>query len=388
MAEPDGTESTGRPSKSTMNAPFARFWWAVVVAWAVVLVPRLTAQQPALAGATRPNLKVLQAVPESQLFLLMNLVADSLGVRCDFCHLQANPDVSKTPSNVGGWNFASDDKPQKQKARDMMRMVMDLNRTQFGGTSRVTCYTCHRGATQPSRLPPLPPPAGSVTTAAPVPLPSADQVWANYVAAVGPLGTSAPGTGTIFSGWDDRPEGRYGSIEIVMAGTDRYRATLTTPAGKTTQGFDGETAWVSANDRVQKLTGEDAARLRRIAMHYQPIKDRPANLQVGGLATIDGRQMYVATARVDVRTGLALYFDVVTGLLRREIMTTETVLLPLEEQTDYDDYRTVNGVQFPFLVRTTDGAAYDLVTKVFLQIRRNVPVDEALFRAPGGGTIR
>jgi hypothetical protein len=35
------------------------------------------------------------------------------------------------------------------------------------------------------------------------------------------------------------------------------------------------------------------------------------------------------------------------------------------------------------MIRTTDGAPYDLVTKTFLQITRGVPVDEALFRAPG-----
>jgi hypothetical protein len=50
------------------------------------------------------------------------------------------------------------------------------------------------------------------------------------------------------------------------------------------------------------------------------------------------------------------------------------------EQVEYDDYRDVGGVQLPFSVRTSDGAPYDTVTRAFLQIRRNVPVDDALFR--------
>src|SRR6476646_5710914 len=128
---------------------------AIVVAAAIV--PRAAAQQPGSAGAARANLKVLQALPESQLFPLMNLVADSLGVRCDYCHVQATPDLTKTPSNVGGWVWDRDDKPQKRTALEMMRMVVDLNAGRFKGQSRVTCYTCHRGATQPARLPPLPP---------------------------------------------------------------------------------------------------------------------------------------------------------------------------------------------------------------------------------------
>src|SRR5262249_2625533 len=177
---------------------------------------------------------------------------------------------------------------------------------------------------------------------------------------------------------------RYGSVEIVISG-DRYRVTLTTPSGTTTQGLDGDVAWTAANDRVQRLSGDDIARLRRIAMRYRPVKDRPANLRVVGLESIAGRDAYVTTATINPTTTLTLYFDVVTGLLRREVTTTETLLLPLEDQVDYEDYRDVGGAQFPFLIRTTDGAPYDLVTKTFLQVRRNAPVDDALFRPPGGG---
>jgi hypothetical protein len=96
------------------------------------------------------------------------------------------------------------------------------------------------------------------------------------------------------------------------------------------------------------------------------------------------RDVYVATAKIDSITTRTLYFDIATGLLRREVTTTETLLLPLHEQVDYDDYRDVNGLQMPFQVRISDGAPYDTVTRTFLQIRRNVPVDDALFRPPSG----
>src|ERR1043165_3527999 len=82
-------------------------------------------QQPGSAGATRPKLEVLQALPEAQLFPLMNLISTSMGVRCDFCHVQATPDLSRTPSNVGGWVWARDDKQTKRRAREMMKMVVE-----------------------------------------------------------------------------------------------------------------------------------------------------------------------------------------------------------------------------------------------------------------------
>ena len=347
------------------------------------IAPSAAAQQPGSAGATRPKLRVLQALPESQLFPLMNLLADSLGVRCDYCHVQATPDLTRTPMNVGGWVWDSDDKPPKGVAREMMRMMIDLNAGPFKGESRVTCYTCHRGSTRPARTPPQPPPpSAGTTTPAALTLPPVDRVWTNYVNAVGQVESPAPGTGTIISGWDDRPEGRYGKVEVVVSGTDRYRATVTTPSGTTSQGLDGDVAWVATNDRVQRLSGTDIGRLRRIATRYRAVRERPANLRVTGVERVGDRDTYVTTVKLDAITTSTLYFDAVTGLLRRELTTTETMLLPLLEQIDYEDYRDVNGVMLPFRVQTSDGASYDTITRTFLQIRRNVPVDDALFRPP------
>jgi hypothetical protein len=42
----------------------------------------------------------------------------------------------------------------------------------------------------------------------------------------------------------------------------------------------------------------------------------------------------------------------------------------------------VNGVKCPFRTRSSDGAPYDTVSRTFLQIRRDVAVDDALFRPP------
>ena len=336
-----------------------------------------------LAGATRPNLRVLQTLPEAQLFPVMNLLANSLGVRCDYCHVQESPNLTRTPSNMGGWAWARDDKPPKRKAREMMQMVVELNANRFGGEHRVTCFTCHNGSTQPARLPSLPPPpAGSFRTPAPAPLPSADRVWSNYVNAVGETGRAAAGIGTIFSGWNDRPEGRYGKVEIVVT-RDRYRLTVSSGDTTTSQGLDGEGAWVFANGTLQRFSdAANVARMQQIAMRYRPLKDRPPDLEVVGVDRVAGRDVFVATARVDSITTWTAYFDVVTALLRREVRTTETLLLPLQEQVDYDDYREVSGVQLPYQVRFADGAAYSLVTRNFTQIRHSVPVDEALLRPP------
>jgi photosynthetic reaction center cytochrome c subunit len=356
-------------------------YWRVL---SVVLPVAAAAQQPGSAGATRPKLEVLQSLPEAQLFPLMNLVATSLGVRCDYCHVQANPDLSRTPSNLGGWVWDRDDKLTKRRAREMMKMVVDLNASRFRGEAKVTCYTCHRGATQPSRLPTLPPPQpGSARTPTPTPLPSADRVWAAYVAAVGGRDPSPPGTGMMIRGWDDRPEGRYGKFEITVAGSDRYRIALTGRELTLSQGLYGDVAWGVTNTGVQQFSSPaDVARMRRIAMRYRPVKAQPPNVRTVGIERLDDHDAYVLQGKIDSVTTQLMYFDVVTGLLRREITTTETLLVPLEEQVDYDDFRDVGGVQMPFRVRNSDGAPYSTTTRTILEIRRNVPVDDALFRPP------
>ncbi len=357
-----------------------RYWHVV----SLLLPAAAMAQQPGSAGATRPKLEVLKSLPEAQLFPLMNLVATSLGVHCDYCHVQATPDLARTPSNAGGWVWDRDDKQPKRRAREMMKMVVGINTSVFGGEAKVTCYTCHRGSTQPSRLPLLPPPApGTARTPAPTPLPTADRVWAAYVAAVGGGDASARAAAMSIRGWDERPEGRYGKVEITVAGSDRYRITLTTPDATTNQGLDGDVAWVGTGDRVQRLSSPaDIARMRRIAMRYQPVKEQPRDLRVVGIERLDDHDAYVLQGRIDSLTTQRSYFDVVTGLLRREITTTETLLLPLEEQVDYDDYRDVAGIQMPYRVRTSDGAPYSTTTRIFTDIRRNVPTADTLFRPP------
>lgn len=74
----------------------------------------------------------------------MHAYSRSLGVGCDFCHLR---------------NSASNDsKPQKRAARNMILMTNAINQQNFRAESKVSCYTCHRGAPQPVSEVPAPSP--------------------------------------------------------------------------------------------------------------------------------------------------------------------------------------------------------------------------------------
>jgi hypothetical protein len=83
-------------------------------------------------GGPPKNLKILPA--DANLIPTMRTFAGSLGVQCDFCHVQ---------------DRSSDEKPEKNTARMMITMVKEINGKFPDGKEHVTCYTCHRGATEP-----------------------------------------------------------------------------------------------------------------------------------------------------------------------------------------------------------------------------------------------
>lgn len=74
----------------------------------------------------------------------------SLGVRCEYCHVQ------KT-ANSHDLDFAADDKQEKKTARAMLKMVDGINQEYIGKMGRtapirVECVTCHRGLPIPKTM--------------------------------------------------------------------------------------------------------------------------------------------------------------------------------------------------------------------------------------------
>jgi hypothetical protein len=91
------------------------------------------------------NLKILKVEPGQILGVMRGFTA-GLGVRCDHCHVQ-------------GFDFASDENPKKEIARQMIVMALEINGKFPDGKEHVTCYTCHRGEVTPKMAPAPPPPA-------------------------------------------------------------------------------------------------------------------------------------------------------------------------------------------------------------------------------------
>jgi hypothetical protein len=101
------------------------------------------------------NVKVIpKSTPVPQVIGMMRNFTGALGVRCPFCH------VGQEGQPLGTFDFAKDDKRTKLTARQMMRMVEEINRRldtlpeheRMTSHVEVTCSTCHRGVSRPMPL--------------------------------------------------------------------------------------------------------------------------------------------------------------------------------------------------------------------------------------------
>ena len=90
------------------------------------------------------NIQTLKNIPAGRLLSVMEMgFAKSLGVDCTHCHVPEK--------------WESEDKPQKQIAREMSAMATTINKELLKNiknlkseTPIVNCTTCHRGSTKPA----------------------------------------------------------------------------------------------------------------------------------------------------------------------------------------------------------------------------------------------
>jgi hypothetical protein len=68
--------------------------------------------------------------------------------------------------------------------------------------------------------------------------------------------------------------------------------------------------------------------------------------------------------------------------LRRRLAINHAAVLPIPEQLDFEDYRDVDGVKLPFIIRKSAIDTYDSWTRTFTEIKRNVAVNDNLFAPP------
>jgi len=364
----------------------------------VVRATKAQAPQEKTVEQVGKNIKVLNGMPESQLIPVMNFFAASMGRRCNYCHV----------NNQGQWDYASDAKPEKTTAREMVKLVMDINKT----TERlkldpVSCYTCHRGRPSPQSIPalplplPSPPPnagPGGPTPGGPTPgaspqaspsatpaLPSTDEIFSKYAAALGGQAGIDKLKSRTTKGTITQANGNSFQFELSQAAPDKFYMLVTTPQGTIERGFNGQVGWEKTARGVREVTGTELTNFKTSNGLFSLLKlkeqySRPPRVRKDKLGDHD---VYIVDGTTTDNRRMRLYFDATSGLLLRRTTTMSTMVGIIPDQIDLEDYREADGLKFPFTARAaTLEVGNPTSTRTFTELKLNVPVDESKFNMP------
>jgi photosynthetic reaction center cytochrome c subunit len=337
--------------------------------------PASNAPAPKLAEEQFKNIQALKGIPADQIIPAMQFIAASLGVECEFCHVaHANE---------------KDDKKPKVTARKMIYMMMAINKDNFEGHRDVTCFSCHRGSTDPVATPIITdekskPEADEEKkpAEAKVALPAADQLLDKYLTAVGGAEALQKTTSRVQKGTLTVFGSQHFPVEVYSKAPDKRVSVMHLQGGDSLTGFDGKQGWLSVSSRVHMMSAaeNDAARIDADLYFPAHLRSLFQKFSVDAGEKIEGHDAYLVVGRSEGQPPLRLYFDQQSGLLLRLVRYAETPLGRIPTQIDYADYRDANGVKLPF--RWTLARPGNRFTIQVDQLQQNIPVDDEMFVPP------
>ena len=343
------------------------------------------APQPAPANQTAgerfKNIQVLKDIPANQLDPTMDFIADSLGVRCEYCHVRGD--------------FSKDDKRPKLSARKMIQMELAINKENFNGRTEVTCYTCHRGLTHPVGVPVIGQSAEASAAQAPggmnpggpnmASMPTADQILEKYVQALGGADATAKITSRTAKGTFTPGEGKPLGLELYAKAPEKLLLALERPNGGTNEmAYNGKEGWGSDGQHVRPMRGGqlEVVETQAKLAFAGDLKQSLGRLRVGRPEKLGDQETYVLYAFASGEPPSKLYFDEQSGLLLRVESFTRTPLGNDPIAVDYSDYREASGVKVPY--RWTIGSPRNRMTIQFNEVQQNAAVDDSKFSPPAG----
>jgi photosynthetic reaction center cytochrome c subunit len=344
--------------------------------------PGQAAPTPKTAEQAFKNIQVLKGIPADQLIPAMQFIANSLGVQCEYCHVEHA--------------FDKDDKLPKKTARKMMTMMFAINHDNFKDQRVVSCYSCHHGSKAPVAIPiiaegePKPEPekpgmpgAPGATPAALPALPPANQLVEKYVAALGGADALEKVTSRVEKGTLSGFGGHQFPIEVYSKAPDKRLSLMHLPNGQSVTAYDGHVGWLGGGDRPpREVTGGELEAMKLDADFYFPtrIKQTFSKLRSARPEKIGDAETYVVLGIRPGQPPVKLYFDEQSGLLVRMVEYVDTPVGRNPTQIDYADYRDSGGVKVPF--RWTIARPLGCFTIQVDQMEPNAAIDDTKFAMP------
>ncbi len=323
------------------------------------------------AAEVYKNIQVFKDLPADQLIKTMEIMSSSLGVNCNFCHVQND--------------FAKDEKEEKATAREMISMTIGINKNNFGGRTEVSCATCHGGKPHPASMTPLgenlfqrPNSNQSKET-----LPTIDQVLSKYVAALG--GADALGKVKSRSIKATRAVNHAAPVaeEVYEKSPNKLLVVTAFPQASVTIGYNGVEGWTLGGHGETSVHEDELEQFKRDAeFMFEPtkLKEIYREMTVAGIDKINDKEVYVVRATVQTGGRERLYFDKQSGLLVRRLSVSATPIGAFPFQIDYSDYKAVDGVQLSYtMIWSIPGRSW---TRKTTEVKQNTAIDDSKFNQP------
>lgn len=312
------------------------------------------------------NIKVLNSMPADQMGKVMNMMTASLGVDCKFCHVSNDKD------------YENDDSEHKATAREMLKMVAEINKSFFNGRPEVNCNTCHKGISHPQPVFPLAPGVPVERLKQPEQKPAVDAILDRYSSAVG-KGVTAKVESRVIKATRIESDNKTTEPEEILQRGSSMRVDTTYGEVVVSQIFDGKDSWKTAGGPSIDLHPDEREEIRREAQFFgnTDLRSLFSKFEYVRLDRIDGRDVYMVRATSASNQRTTLYFDTVTGMLVRRTSGVPTILGNFVYQMDYWDYKDFGGVKIPTTIKFAVPGIY--WTRKITEVKVNAPVTDAKF---------
>ncbi|MFZ1700656.1 MAG: c-type cytochrome [Pyrinomonadaceae bacterium] len=320
------------------------------------------------AGQKFKSIKVLNDMPADQMGKVMNMMSASLGVDCKFCHASNDGDYEK------------DGNENKETARKMIKMVFDLNKTQFNGRPEINCNSCHNGRSHPQPSFPLTAAVPALQRPEqPTKKPTVDEIIAKYETALGGRTSLEEVTSRIIKSTRVEPDGKTTEPETIYLKGGKYASDTTYDKYVVREVFDGVVGQKFGMADPIELKPDEKEQIKREAEMFSPanLKLTFPKMDYRSADRIDGKDVYLVLATTAGNLRERLYFDVMSGLLVRRIASSPTVFGNFVYQVDYSDYKDFGGVKLP--TTTKYAVPHIQWTRKISEVKNNVPVDDGVF---------
>jgi Photosynthetic reaction centre cytochrome C subunit len=327
------------------------------------------------------NVHLFTKLSKSEITRVMNFMRASLGVHCDYCHV-----VGKD-----GWDWGSDSKGPKIKARQMISMVAEINKANFKGKTEVSCFTCHQGRIRPNGTPPLPqeeppyptpiPPAATVEV-------DASQILERYNVAIGgETGSTIRNArslilkGTTNETW----KRKIVPYEVHYKAPDKWLVKKTLEDGVSIQVLNGANGWAQEGSKTRSMAERELGMLQDTIDSLRLLPELPHSKPVAVTKrTIKDRSAFSLEYKLSEEISEFFYFDAETHLLlgRKRYILSPVGSIP--QQINYDNYKELHGAGIPYTLRSDYVDPWIGGTHNFTEILVDVPLEDTEFQMPSG----